>query len=68
MGAPDHGTEAWGGRPPAVPCPPATPGSPPVIQVECSGTMLPKTAAAATPTSEADSAMAKARRSLARGA
>ena len=61
-GAADHGAEACGGRPPAAPC------RPPVIPVECSGAKLPKTAAAATPASPADNAMAKARRSLSRAA
>jgi len=61
-GAADHGAEAWGGRPPAAP------GRPPAIQVECSGATMPKTAAAVTPARVADNAIANARRSLTKAA
>ena len=59
-GPADHRGEAWGGRPPAVPC------WPPAIPVECSGAMMPKAAAAVTPARAADNATANARRSLTR--
>jgi len=61
-GAADHGTGVCGGKPPAAPGPPSA------IQVECSGAKLPKTTAAVTPATAADSARANARRSLAMAA